>query len=330
MYRPSLPFLLVVFAATAARADETHQPLAPLPTIVPAPEENPTTAKKVLLGRQFFFDPRLSGDNTMSCASCHLPEKSLVDGRPTAIGSAGKTLARNTPSLLNVGFLPRLFWDGRAASLEQQALGPIQSPDEMNQNLDDLEAELNAIPGYVTQFADVFGTPVSRDGIAKALAAFERSLVTGPSPLDRHLSGDKKALSPEAKRGLELFVGDAGCVRCHNGPLLSDGKLYRLGASNLDRGLGAVTGEKADNYRFRTPSLRNVARTGPYMHDGSLKSLDDVVTFYFRGVATNGPYDLPLDIEPLRHLSFSDIIAVVAFLESLNGESPQIAAPSLP
>jgi cytochrome c peroxidase len=304
--------------------------LAPLPNTAPAPKDNPTTPEKVALGTQLFFDPRLSGDNTMSCATCHRPEKAFGDGLPRAKGADGKELARNTPTLLNIGHSSRLFWDGRAKSLEDQACGPIQSPDEMNQDLAELVQELGAVPGYVEQFQKVFGTGVTQEGIAKALAAFQRTLVTGPSPFDRHLSGDKEALSASAKRGMELFLGDAGCVRCHQGPLLSDGEFYRLGVSFQDKGLAGVTDKKEDTGKFRTPSLRNIAQTGPYMHNGSMKTLDEVVTFYYRGVPTTTPDGLALDIQPLSGQSFSEISDLVVFLESLSGEPPKITPPDLP
>ena len=319
-----------VDSGTNSSKTRKEDPLVPLPKAVPAPRNNPTTPEKVALGKQLFFDRRLSGDNTMSCATCHLPEKAFGDGLPRAKGRGGKELARNTSTLLNVGFFDRFFWDGRAKSLEEQALIPIQAPNEMNQDLDELEQELNSVRGYARQFRSVFGTKVTRDAISKALAAFQRSLVTGPSPFDRYLTGEKDALSDQAKRGLELFRGDAGCARCHRGALLSDGSFYRIGASFRDNGLGAVTGKRTDNTKFRTPSLRNVSQTGPYMHDGSMKTLDDVVTFYFRGVTTSPPDDLPLDIEPLFDLSFSDIPAVVEFLKSLTGKVPQVKPPKLP
>ena len=312
------------------RSEDQIQPLAKLPQHIPSPKDNPTTAEKVTLGKQLFFDPRLSGDNKMSCATCHLPEKAFGDGLPQSRGADGKTLARNSQTLLNVGLYGHFLWDGRATSLEQQALMPIQSAEEMIQDLDVLEVELGAIEGYVAQFQAVFGSKPNREDIAKALAAFQRTIVTKPAPFDRYLAGDKQAISAEAKRGLELFTGDAGCIRCHNGPLLSDGKFHRLGVSNLDKGRGKVTGKAADNYKFRTPSLRNIAETGPYMHDGSLETLDDVVFFYFRGVSTNGPDGLPLDVEPLNDLSFSDIASMVAFLKSLTGEQPDISKPQLP
>ena len=323
---------LIIPASSIFIAGKPHsdKELVSLPQQTAEPKDNPTTPAKVELGRMLFFDPRLSGDNRMSCATCHMPDKAYGDGLALSPGAAGKTLERNTQTCLNVGFFSSFFWDGRAASLEEQALGPIQSTVEMNQNLDALEAELSAIPGYVTEFSEIFGTKPNRKEIAKALAAFQRTLVTEPSPFDRFLAGDKNALSAEAKRGLDLFRGEAGCIECHNGPLLSDGKFYRLGVSYKDEGRAKVTGRKEDRYRFRTPGLRNIAETGPYMHNGSLKTLDDVVTFYFRGIPDIGPDGLTPDTSSLDGLSFSDIAPIVEFLKSLTGKSPQITVPTLP
>ncbi|MEZ6063805.1 MAG: cytochrome c peroxidase [Planctomycetaceae bacterium] len=327
----SAVFLFVIAAApcTAAEPTDDNQ-LAPLPDQVPAPADNPTTPEKVELGRKLFFDPRLSGDNTMSCATCHLPDRAYGDGLAVSPGANGRPLQRNTQSCLNVAYFETLFWDGRANSLEEQALGPIQSALEMNQPLEQLEAELAAVPGYVTLFRDVFDTAPERSGIAKSLAAFQRTLVTQPSPFDRYVAGEKDALSAEAKEGLALFQGDAGCVECHNGPLLSDGGYYRLGVSFRDEGRAAITGRKEDRFRFRTPSLRNIAETGPYMHDGSLKTLDEVVTFYYRGIPDVGPDGLRPDTSALRSRSFSEIDAIVAFLKSLTGKAPDITPPELP
>ena len=295
-----------------------------------SPKDNPTTPAKVALGKQLFFDPRLSGDNKMSCATCHLPTKAFADGLRFSKGNKGKPLSRNTQSALNVGHLSALFWDGRAGSLEQQALGPIQSADEMNQNLDALVKELQAVKGYARQFQKIFRRVVNKQDIAKSLAAFQRTLVTRNSPFDRYLAGDKNALSASAKAGLQLFKGDAGCIRCHNGPLLSDGKYYRIGAGRPDKGRGLVTKKRKDLYKFRTPPLRNVSETGPYMHDGSFQSLFDVVQFYYRGVPSRGPQGTKLDIEPLVGQSFSEIDSIVAFLKSLTGKAPKIVAPKLP
>jgi cytochrome c peroxidase len=313
----------------AGAEPQSGDSMAPLPKAVPAPKENPTTPERVALGKLLFFDPRLSGNNDMSCATCHRPDRAFGDGLAQAKGAGGKTLQRNTPSLLNVGFYSTFRWDGRANSLEEQTLLPIQAADEMNQDLGRLEKKLDAVPGYANQFRAVFGTKVTRDGIAEALAAFERTLVTGPSRYDRYLGGEKKALSPEAKRGMELFFGEAGCAQCHRGPLLSDEKFYRLDFSH-DKGRGLVTGKAEDNYKFRTPSLRNVARTGPYMHDGRYQTLGDVTFFYFRGVPRSGPDGLPLDIESLQSVSLSERSDLIAFLEALSGDEPKITPPELP
>jgi len=310
---------------SGARRDESVTPeLVPLPASMPTPTDNPSTPQKVALGRQLFFDPKLSGDNRISCASCHLPQRAFADGQPRAIGMGGKMLTRNTPTVIDAGFQSSLFWDGRVRTLEEQALAPIRSADEMNQDLADLEHELGNVTAYVRQFRTVFGTNVTRDGVARALAAYQRTLRSGNSPFDRFLSGDKTALSDEARRGLELFRGEAGCVRCHHGPVLSDGKFYRLGVSFQDVGRQAVTGDRLDRYRFRTPSLRNVALTAPYMHDGSQRTLDDVIMFYFRGVPTSTPDGLPLDIKPLLSQSFSDMAAIVEFLRALTGQSSDV------
>ena len=326
-------FLAVTLPYAVGMEQESRsrpQALGPLPEKIPVPDDNRPTPAKVALGKQLFFDSRLSGDKSMSCATCHLPEKAWGDGLPRAVGHKGEILARNSPSLLNVGFHKSFFWDGRAATLEEQALAPITSPEEMNHDLGQLEVELNAIPGYRSQFRQVFDSDVTREGIARALAAFQRTLITGPSPFDRYLSGDKNALGSDARRGLELFQGEAGCVRCHSGPLLSDGEYYRLGVSQLDEGRSAVTTDPADRGKFRTPSLRNIAQTGPYMHDGSLRTLTEVVEFYLRNAPTSAPDGLTLDIEPLLGLSYMDVSALVAFLDSLTGDVPQVAVPELP
>ncbi|MEW6126857.1 MAG: cytochrome c peroxidase [Acidobacteriota bacterium] len=301
-----------------------------LPPKAPAPADNPTTKERIELGKQLFFDARLSGDNTMSCASCHLPEKAFTDGLTKAKGAGGKSLTRNTPGLTNVGFYTRYLWDGRAGSLEEQALMPIQSADEMNQKLAELEKELNAIPQYVAQFRAAFGTAATSDSIAKALAAFQRALISRNAPFDRFIAGDQNAISDEAKLGWELFRGDAGCIRCHSGPMFTDNNFYRLGTTFIDKGRGAITGEKAKFYAFRAPGLRDVARTAPYLHDGSLETLSQVVEFYYRGVPRGSTDGLPLDVAPLLGQSYSEISAIVAFLESLNGELPNISRPVLP
>lgn len=328
--RSVIALLCLLAAVCQANAQpKTAKLLAPLPETVPQSADNLSTPQKVELGNQLFFDPRLSGNNKISCATCHAPKKAFGDGLPMPKGIGGKLLARNSQTVLNTGFFKSLFWDGRAASLEEQALAPLASPEEMNQDLAELERELNAIPVYVRQFEASFGKKPDRDGVAKAIAAFQRTLVTGPAPFDRYLAGDKSALSADALRGLELFQGDAGCIRCHNGPLLSDGQYYRLYASQQDEGRAKITAKAEDRGRFRTPSLRNIAETGPYMHDGSLATLDDVVTFYYRGITTTAD-GMPPDAEALVGQSFSEIPLIVEFLKSLSGEVPDIDLPLLP
>jgi len=310
-------------------ADAQQRDLAPLPREAPAPIDNSTTAAKAELGKLLFFDERLSGENRMSCATCHIPEKAFADGLARSLGAGGEPLARNTQTVLNTAFFSTFFWDGRAASLEEQALAPVESAEEMAQDLDELVEELAAVPDYVERFAKVFSGPVSKEGIAKALAAYQRTLLTPDSPFDRYLAGDEDTLSTAAKDGLELFRGAAGCVRCHNGPLLSDGKYYRLGIGGDDLGRAAVTGAEEDRYSFRTPTLRSIAETGPYMHDGSIATLFDVVEFYYRRVRPRGPEGLPLDVEPLLGQSYSEIDALVAFLRSLSGEVAKRSDPRL-
>ena len=315
---------------TMARQRGSTRRLARLPALVPVPADNPTTPARVALGKMLFFDPRLSGDNRLSCASCHRPDKAFTDGLAFSPGAGGKRLTRNTPSCLNVGYYANLFWDGRATSLEQQALAPLRSAAEMNQPLAELEIELTRLPGYVAAFQRAFNRPPDRQGVAQALAAFQRTLVTGTSPFVRFLDGDKTAISADAKAGFELFRGEAGCIRCHHGPLLSDGKYYRLGVSFRDAGRAQISGQREDRFRFRTPTLHQIAQTGPYMHDGSMKTLEDVVTFYYRGIPDTGPDGLTPDIRALRGQSFSEIPMLIAFLESLTGKTPTVSPPHLP
>jgi cytochrome c peroxidase len=319
---------LAVVSSTLAQ-NSGQREMAPLPAVAPSPAGNPATPEKIALGKQLFFDPRLSGDNQMSCATCHMPEKAFTDGLPKAKGADGKELPRNTPTLVNVGFYENYFWDGRAESLEDQALTPIQSADEMNQDLGELVKELSAVPGYAAQFQSAFGGSVTRKTIAQALAAFQRTLITRDSDFDRYLAGEVSALSGNAREGWEIFQ-QAGCIRCHSGPNLSDSGFHRLGVSFRDKGRGAATRSKQDLYTFRTPGLRDVAKTAPYMHDGSLATLTDVVEFYYRSTSMPATGGLSLSFQPLNYRSFSEVALVVAFLESLSGGSPAITAPRLP
>ena len=223
------PLLLCVLLAGATlvpspsfAAEPVPPPaLAPLPP-PPSPSENPTTPEKVELGKKLFFDRRLSGDGTMSCATCHDPETGFADALPTSLSYPTTRNWRNSPGLVNVAYRKRLFHDGRATSLEEQALFPMMSPFEMNRNLDYLEEVLKTVPAYVEAFRSVFGGEITRQRVAMAIAAFERTLLSRDTPLDRHLRGEPGALSARQRAGLALFLGKAGCATCHNGPNLTD------------------------------------------------------------------------------------------------------------
>jgi len=222
-------FILSLASAQAA-AIETGISGAPAITLLSAlPQGN---RNKVALGKKLFFDPVLSGDNSISCASCHNPEKGWGDGIPRAVGVPGKELGRNTPHLFNTGFQLRWFWDGRAGSLEEQALGPIQGAGEMNQNLNALIAELKRSDAYLRMFTRVFGKQgISAATITQSLAAFERTIVSSGSPFEQYLHGDKQAMTAQAKRGLALFTGKARCILCHNGPNLTDNGFHNIGVA---------------------------------------------------------------------------------------------------
>ncbi len=294
---------------------------------------DPPTAESISLGRKLFHDVKLSSDNTLSCASCHKPDLFFMDGQPTATGVNGQVGARNTPTALNAVYNVAQFWDGRSPSLEDQAGGPIANPKEMNLPHQMCVAKLNADPAYIAEFAQVFGAgPITMNKIQKAIADFERTLLSGNSPFDRYqFGGDKTALSPAAIRGLAIFTDRrrGNCSTCHliaeRFALFTDGLFHNLGAgmdSNgelVDLGRFVQTKVEADRGLFRTPSLRNVAKTAPYMHDGSLKTLKDVVDFYVGGGSSNPQLDA--EIKPLV-LTGQERADLVAFLESLTGEVP--------
>ncbi len=290
------------------------------------PEDNPMTDEKIELGKMLYFDPRLSGNNVQSCMSCHAPGAGYGDGMATFVGFEGFVGPRNSPTIINSGYYNENFWDGRAGSLEEQALGPIQSEVEMNQNLDELVVELNAVPTYVEMFSNVFNDQISADTIGKALAAFERTIVVTDTAFDRYLQGEEDAISAEAKEGMKLFVGKAGCISCHSGPLLADQNYHNLGMGG-DDGRFAVTGNEEDKGKFRTSGLRGVAHTAPFMHDGSLETLTDVIKYYNQGGgddANKSPLMNPLN------LTESEEKALVAFLDSLSGELIKVETPELP
>lgn len=293
------------------------------------PKDNPLTKAKVELGKFLFFDKRLSQDKTLSCASCHNPRTGWTDQRPTSRGFRDQLSDRNAPMLLNAAYQTTQFWDGRAASLEEQAKSPIANPREMALSHDEAAARIFAVKGYGRLFKAAFGDPmVTIDRIVQAIASFERTLLSGNSPFDRYKAGDKKALSAEAVRGLDVFGGKANCVQCHTGPNLTDGLFHNLGPGMerrvQDMGRHVVTKQDKDRGAFKTPGLRNLSQTAPYMHDGSQATLEEVIAFLDQGGRAN-PWLSPL-IKPLG-LSDQEKKDLVAFLRALDGNPVAVEEP---
>ncbi len=286
----------------------------------PSPDDNQLTPQRVRLGRKLFFDPLLSSDGTVACASCHDPEHGFANNSPRAVGIQGKVGTRNAPSLLNRSYGTSFFWDGRAATLEAQALEPIANPLELGSHVNDVVARLAADSAYRDAFAAAYDGGVTADNLGRALAAFERILLSGDSLVDRFQAGDASALTDVQRQGLWVFESRGRCWRCHQGPNYTDEAFHNTGVASLqampDRGRQAVTGDEADQGRFKTPSLRDVSRSGPYMHDGSLATLRDVVGFYNRGGGKNARLDpaiTPLGLTP------KEVESLVEFLKALDG-----------
>ena len=296
---------------------------------VPHPKDNLPSPEKIALGMQLYFDGRLSADNKVSCASCHDPAKGFSNGEQFATGVEGKQGGRNSPTVINSAFQKFQFWDGRAKSLEDQALGPIQNPIEMNMTLDAVVVKLNGIKGYKQQFQKVFGTDVTADGIAKALAAYERTIVSGDAPYDKFKAGDKTALSESAQRGMKLFFNKANCSACHSGPNFTDHGFHNIGIPGNDDGRTVVTKSLGDKGAFKTPTLREIAKSGPYMHDGSLKTLEEVVAHYIKGGTPHAQLDE--ELYPLK-LTPEEVSDLVTFLkEGLSSDTyPAHTPPELP
>jgi cytochrome c peroxidase len=282
----------------------------------PAPKDSPLTTARVALGRKLFFDPILSADRTVACASCHRPDRGFAsDGRPRGIG--GQQLSRRAPSLLNRAYGQAFFWDGRTATLEEQALEPIANPKEMGSTVEEAVKRLKDDSDYKARFAAAFEDGVTAKNLGRALAGFERVLLRGGSSIDRFREkGNREAMTDAERHGLWLYESKGRCWRCHSGPNFTDESFHNTGVSwgSADVGRFAVSNKDADRGRFKTPSLRGVALTGPYMHDGSLKSLEEVVEFYSRGGNANPNLDAV--IQPLN-LSKEEMADLVAFLKAL-------------
>jgi cytochrome c peroxidase len=322
---------------------------------VSSPQFNPQTPAKIELGKQLFFDRRLSGDGTMSCATCHIPDMAFTDGQEISLSYPTTRNWRNAPTLVNIGLFKNLFYDGRVTSLEDQALFPVMSAFEMNLNLDYLEEKIRVVPEYASAFRAVFGGDVTRERIAMAIASYERSLISVNAPIDRYLNGDRTALSPQAQKGYQVFTGKGKCTECHDGALLSDDKFHALNIPenpdhqndpritatrrfvakvyhfpdyrtlNEDPGRYLITKDKKDWKAFRTPTLREVAKTAPYMHNGIFATLDDVIDFLDQGGGKGNSVLKPLG------LSVDEKAALKAFLlEALSGEDVIVRVPEIP
>jgi len=310
---------------------------------VPIPADNPPTTETVALGRKLYYDTGLSVDNTVSCASCHDPKFGFSDGHQFSDGVQKQKGDRNSPTVFNSAYYTLQFWDGRAPSLEKQAEGPVQNPVEMANTLENVEKRLNADPTYRAEFKKAFGADtITYEMVEKCIASFERTVVSGNSPFDRYMyGGDKKAMSASAIRGLEVFrnAKKGDCAVCHTidekYALFTDNKFHNLGMGvklNIngeteltDLGRFKVTKVEADKGAFKTPSLRNIALTAPYMHDGSHKNLKEVIDFYVGGGNSNAYRDK--EIHPLDFLTGQELADLQEFLKSLTGEIPPNVGP---
>ncbi|MEX2271988.1 MAG: cytochrome c peroxidase [Vicinamibacterales bacterium] len=322
---PILAGIVLMWLPLIAAPAGPRRVLLGLDLYMPVPEDNPLTEASISLGRRLFFDTRLSRDGSIACSTCHVPARAFADGRALSRGVGGRVGRRNAPAILNRGYGAAFFWDGRAASLEEQVLGPIEDPAELGSEVDEVVRRLAADRHYAPAFRDAFAREVSRDDLARALASYVRSIQAGDAPVDRFLAGDANALSTQAQAGLRVFRGKANCTACHLGPTFSDERFHNTGVAwasedvaegYRDAGRFAVSGAPGDRGAFKTPTLREIARTAPYMHDGSVATLEDVIAFYDRGGRPNPTLDP--EIRPLQ-LSAQEKGFLLAFLRSLSG-----------
>jgi cytochrome c peroxidase len=287
----------------------------------PTPEDNPLTPAKIVLGRRLFHDRRLSRDGKLACVSCHDPARAFTDGRVVAVGIDGLEGRRNAPTLVNRAYGKSFFWDGRAATLEEQVLQPLLDPREMAATPDGIVSALRRDSSYRRQFIAVFEREPQWDDVARALSTYVRTIRSGDSRYDRFRHGGVSSLTSQEQRGMRLFLGKANCWLCHSGPNLSDERFHNTGVAFrgkalLDAGRFTISQRSADRGAFKTPTLREVARTAPYMHDGSIATLDGVVEYYDRGGNMNPGLDTR--VQPLK-LSIEEKRDLVAFLQSLSG-----------
>jgi cytochrome c peroxidase len=317
-------FLLIGFAADNPKAPLGLPPLS-------FPSNNKYSAEKAELGRFLYFDKRLSADESVACASCHAPEHAFTDGAATSTGIKSQKGGRSAPTVINRAYSLAQFWDGRAETLEEQAKGPMANPIEMGNTHAAIVERLQAIPGYRALFAKVYGSDkIDIDRAAMAIATFERTVLSGNSPYDKYKKGDKKAMSPEQVHGMSVFFEKAKCDKCHEGANFTLNAYSNLGVgsdkADPDVGRFAVTKDPRDWGVFKTPTLREVEHTAPYMHDGSIKTLEEVVDFYNKGGIKNR--NLDQNIKELK-LTDQEKKDLVAFMKALSGEGWQhLKAPA--
>ena len=333
-------FLLVIGALAACNrqrevAGEFKPEVLPLPAqlatyeAMPIPSDNPLTPEKVALGRQLFFDERLSGDGTRSCYSCHVCEKGLTDGIAKSIGAFNKQLPRSSPTLWNIGYHKEFYWDGRSASLEKQAMAAWTGAN-MGAKADDIAAKLNGIEGYHSQFHNVFGGDATPDRIVQAIAAYERTIISGNTAWDRYRAGDQSALSESAVKGWNIFQA-IKCTNCHDGVLLTDQQYHNVGIGmdqkEPDVGRFKVTNNPQDTGAFKTPTLRDISESAPYFHDGSVATLEEAVDIMLGGGKPNQYLDRK-NLEK-HNLAPDQRAALLDFLESLDVDC-NLKKPPLP
>ena len=303
--------------------------LGPMPT----PNDNPPNTARIVLGQRLFFDPRLSGDGNMSCATCHNPGLGWSDGLSTAKGVKSSILGRATPTLFNTGYNTIHMWDGRKSSLEDQAMGPMQSNAEMNMDFEQLFHWINNNEWYKAAFAKAYpGEPINETSLSKAIASFERTIISNSSPFDRWVKGDAKAMTAQQINGFKVFVGRGNCIACHSGANFTDNGFHNIGLAsfgNTEPDLGRylykpVTAMKG---AFKTPTVRELTRTAPYFHDGSAKTLMDVVEHYDQGGRQKS--NLSPNIKPLG-LTNEEKNSLVSFLEALSSPFKPVTMPEIP
>jgi len=298
------------------------------PSDIPFPSDNPYSVEKAALGKMLFFDPRLSKNKNMTCATCHNPSFGWEDATSTSIGAQNTHLDRHTPTIINVAWGDSFFWDGRAKTLEEQSLGPIQSNVEMNLSLPELIDRLSEVKSYQQWFTQVFGpSGITAQNIGKAIATFERTIVSGQAPFDLWIEGDEDAISSSAKRGFDLFNNKAKCSTCHTGWNFTDLQFHDVGLSGSDKGLGAITMKVENEFSFKTPSLRNISQRAPYMHDGRFKDLQGVIAHYIVGGVKRESLS-PLMVPVL--LNAQEMSDLADFLQTLTGEDASVNLPILP